>query len=224
MTDEVYDLALKEVVKNGIRDVKLYMCGEPLLHKNIIDFIVRGRKAGLTVTISTNGMVVDDSVIADLVRSNINRVQVSYVTDRTAYESVYKGGDFDRVTENFTKLRTALGNRVTVCTNAGIGYTTGIYGVDSWSSKDVNVGVPCPTNPHIRRVCSTLATRIGILYDGRISGCGCIDSEGEFILGSVQDGLDKALIERSKTITRFKTVGMNESDFCFKCENSRHTR
>ncbi len=57
---EVMLRTLKEMAEKGVKSIMFAGDGEPLLHKNIIEFVEKAKEFGLDVSITTNGSLLDD--------------------------------------------------------------------------------------------------------------------------------------------------------------------
>ncbi len=67
---------LDELIANRV--LKVYLTGgEPLLIPHTLDYVKRLRKAGIFTVLTTNGVLLDRTVIEELAAYGINRIQVS---------------------------------------------------------------------------------------------------------------------------------------------------
>jgi MoaA/NifB/PqqE/SkfB family radical SAM enzyme len=86
---------------------------DPLLRKDIIKFIEYAKKAGiLDIYLSTNGSLLTEKIIRELINSGLTRLQVSIdATTKETFNKIRQGGNFDAVianTLNFIKIRNDL--------------------------------------------------------------------------------------------------------------------
>ena len=109
--------AFKEVidegVENGLRAIRLNYINEPLIRKDIIKFIEYAKNAGiLDIYLSTNGSLLTEKIIHELIKSGLTRLQVSIdATTKKTFNKIRQGGNFDAVvanTLNFMKIREEL--------------------------------------------------------------------------------------------------------------------
>ena len=109
--------AFKEViddgVQNGLRAIRLNYINEPLIRKDIIKFIEYAKNAGiLDIYLSTNGSLLTEKIIHELIKSGLARLQVSIdATTKKTFDKIRQGGNFDNVvanTLNFIKIRKEL--------------------------------------------------------------------------------------------------------------------
>lgn len=70
---------LKEAYKAGVREVGLYMFGEPLLDKNLEDYIIYAKEMGYTyVFITTNGHLLNQEKIISLIGAGLDSIKFSF--------------------------------------------------------------------------------------------------------------------------------------------------
>ncbi|MFH2006404.1 MAG: radical SAM protein [bacterium] len=81
-------LALAEdLARAGCRNVNL-TGGEPLVRPDWADLARRLADRGVSVTVITNGLLVDDSVVAELVASGVSGVSVSLDGERAVHDAI----------------------------------------------------------------------------------------------------------------------------------------
>jgi radical SAM protein with 4Fe4S-binding SPASM domain len=102
-----------EGVKNGLKAIKLNYLNEPLIRNDIAQFISYAKNAGIEdIYLSTNGMLLTDSLIIELIESGLTRIQISIdaYTNET-YEKVRPGGKMNKVVNNVERTITLRNNR-----------------------------------------------------------------------------------------------------------------
>jgi len=110
---EVFKEVIDEGVSKGLKSIRLNYINEPLIRKDITKFISYARKAGiLDIYFSTNGSLLTDEIIRNLIDSGLFRLQVSLdaVTKET-YEKIRTGGNYDDVIKKvlrFLEIRDEL--------------------------------------------------------------------------------------------------------------------
>ncbi len=110
---EVFKEVIDEGVSKGLKSIRLNYINEPLIRKDITKFISYARKAGiLDIYFSTNGSLLTDDAIRNLIDSGLFRLQVSLdaVTKET-YEKIRTGGNYDDVIKKvlrFLEIRNEL--------------------------------------------------------------------------------------------------------------------
>lgn len=83
----------------------LYFQGEPLLNKNIFDYITRARKQKLYTVISTNGHLLTPKNCEAIVNSGLSRIIISLDgAEKNAYKQYRRGGNFNKVIEGISQL------------------------------------------------------------------------------------------------------------------------
>lgn len=93
-------------VRNGLKVIKLNYLNEPLMRKDITQFISYAKNTGIVdIYFSTNGLLLDDAFIIELIEAGLTRIQVSIdaYTSET-YDKVRPGGDLEKVISNVKRL------------------------------------------------------------------------------------------------------------------------
>ena len=107
---ETFTELVKDGVPKGLKVVRFNHHNEPLLKRDIGDYIRVAKQNGILDTyLSTNGSMLDDEMIESLIDSGLDRLQVSIdaMTEKT-YTMLRPGGDFNKVisnTKKFLKIR-----------------------------------------------------------------------------------------------------------------------
>ena len=84
-----------------VREVKLFLGGEPLLHPEIFTMIDYARTKGLLTEIHTNGTLLNQEKSRDLLDSRLDVLSISFDgIDRESYQSIRVNADFDQVVQN----------------------------------------------------------------------------------------------------------------------------
>lgn len=228
MSHDIFESILIQATNCAIHRLKLYTVGEPLLHPDAVPMVARAKQSGFHVSLSTNGMLLDGTTIDGLKAAGVDFVQVSWVPDRATYERIYIGGDHKRVGDAVDIMRKQLPyTSFKLGSTAADGQTTVWAGRDSWRSpaKGISPSVPDMGPIIMKNNCESLVRRIGVLHDGRITACACLDVEGEFIVGDIAgaNGLRDAIIAKDDVVTKFRTSGAVRSDLCYSCSTLRRT-
>jgi MoaA/NifB/PqqE/SkfB family radical SAM enzyme len=179
----------------------LHICGEPLLHKNIIEFIRYSHDLGLKPILTTNATKLTQSMACALIDNGLHKIEFSFEgIDPSIYESVRTGSDYHLVNNNIlnfltinnernkkvltelvvvdlpfiqTKLKTDYCNQMKQHFNI-----INLSGYMDWVGK-VEVKKYQRTD---YRGCSVIDTDLNVLWDGRVIPC-CMDIYGELTIG-----------------------------------------
>ena len=109
--------AFKEIIDDGVprglKAIRLNYINEPLIRKDIIQFIKYAKEKGvLDIYLSTNGSLLKEKIIKDLIMSGLTRLQVSIdAFTKSTFDKIRQGGNFSEVvknTLNFLKIRKDL--------------------------------------------------------------------------------------------------------------------
>lgn len=108
MSVELFSWLMSELAPT-LFEVELHNWGEPLLGKNVFDFISIARAAGVSTTISTNfSLELDDRQIDRLVESGLSTLGVSIDgATQESYEKYRVRGNLALVLENCRRVATA---------------------------------------------------------------------------------------------------------------------
>ena len=104
----VFEKILQEIKnhKDKVKVVVLYHGGEPLLNKDLIRMIKEIKDLGIEkIKTSTNGMLLDEEMCFELVKSGIDEIEISL--DGTSPEMNNKiriGSDYQKIVNNIKML------------------------------------------------------------------------------------------------------------------------
>lgn len=96
-----------------VRSYSLFNWGEPLLVKDFRErvlYVNHVKRQDCNVEISTNGMLLSDSMIEFLVNEKVNVIISADASDKTTFEAIRRGSNFDRVMSNAQKTANAYKN------------------------------------------------------------------------------------------------------------------
>ena len=107
---ELYKKIIDYSYLQGTRAIKLNYVNEPLIRKDIIQFIEYAKKVGiLDIYLSTNGMLLNEKMSNQLIDSGLTRIQISIdAVSEDTYQKVRPGGKLKTVISNlnnFIKLK-----------------------------------------------------------------------------------------------------------------------
>ncbi len=98
---------IDEGAYNGLYGVKFNYRGEPLLHKEIVDFVRYAKNKGLIdVYFNTNAMLLDRDIARKLIDAGLDRISVSIEGfTKSVYERYRVGASFEKVLFNVIALQ-----------------------------------------------------------------------------------------------------------------------
>jgi radical SAM protein with 4Fe4S-binding SPASM domain len=100
---ELFQKVIDDGVKHGLRAIDLSYYNEPLLRKDLLNFIDYAQQRGvLDIMFSTNGELLTPEITERLLDSGLTRFMVSLDADTEGtFEHIRIGGHFQKVVENF---------------------------------------------------------------------------------------------------------------------------
>ncbi len=195
-----------EQTRERALEYSIGVCGEPLLHPDLIKMIKYIKDRDCSVTLNTNLNHQQDSLNEDLIRQKVDRLMVTMCgVNKATYESICINGDFDCVINNLKAIKSykrqlkrnkpvVVANFIEMKLNAGqrdsVKKSLGEY-VDhcnipmmhDWGGdqeiRDLKLAGAKKKN---NTKCSSPWTTATVLYDGKISPC-CQDYEGKIVFG-----------------------------------------
>ena len=79
--------------------------GEPFLHPHILDLIAQAKAKGFTLSVFSNGTLINESVVNALIDSQLDLLRISFwATSKKDYQRIYSGSHLD----NFDRVLTSL--------------------------------------------------------------------------------------------------------------------
>ena len=106
ISQETFKQIVDTGIPKGLRALRFNYHNEPLLKKDISEYIKYAKQAGIVDTyLSTNGSLLNDEMIASLIDSKLDRIQISIDAFTTeTYNKLRRGGDLNKVVENAKKF------------------------------------------------------------------------------------------------------------------------
>ena len=201
MSDELYIKILNDAARCGIKQVLLFLNGEPFIFSRIFQWLDELRSRGMTTIFYTNASHLDSEKAARLVRYSdtvTNMIfSVSGIDQLTHHDIM--GLDHERVKNNITNFMSVNQGKIPCVAQMPLFSKTESW-VDQWQKLwEPIVGTAhttCMYN-YAGRIHDRLETRLPrkycgrldhlyVLWDGRVCLC-CMDSEGEVILGNLNN-------------------------------------
>jgi len=217
MKKTLFDICVKEIKKNHIKNVKLYSTGEPLLHPEFDYIIRRLHDEGLTITVSTNGSQLNKHRETLMM---VNHLQISIDGwDQQSYDFLHPPHKFQDIlagvkefssyalaqetrpqitlhllltkktdVDAYKRLWGCYADDITMSHLMGTSYYTGCRFVTEQPA--VLKEYLYPFDVDTSRGCEYPFDILSIAYDGKIVLC-CQDFNAEIPLGDIDDGLQK---------------------------------
>ncbi len=106
MDFKMFKEIIDEGVKYGTKAVGLNYVNEPLMRKDIPEFVSYARKKGiLDVMFNSNGMLLTEEMSKKLVLAGLTKLSVSLdAFSETTYDKIRIGGDFNKVCNNINRF------------------------------------------------------------------------------------------------------------------------
>ncbi|MCX5750148.1 MAG: radical SAM/SPASM domain-containing protein [Candidatus Saganbacteria bacterium] len=111
MDPETFSLIMGKSRDYGFKTINFSGRGEPLLHPQIVDFvkIIRNQNKTIKIFLITNGALLSEKMISDLIEAGVNDFSVSFSGyDKESYEKVMCNLDFEVVVQNLKNLVKAV--------------------------------------------------------------------------------------------------------------------
>lgn len=179
----------------------LHICGEPLLHKDILHLIRHAAHRGLKPILTTNATRLTPELSDALLESGLSKVEFSFEgMDRELYETTRVGARYEVVRNNimtFLEKNRSRGNAVRTelvvvdLPAANVEQTrefcrrmqehfdvVNLSGYFDWLGKVA----PVPFDRGAYRGCSVMVHDLNVLWDGRVVPC-CMDVDGAMQIG-----------------------------------------
>lgn len=246
LTMEDFSYILNKL-KGNIKYLYYHLLGEPLLHKDLGEFIKLTKESGILPIITTNGTLIDLRY-DDLIKNNPYKINISLhsieANDRDDYDKYLdivitfikeislkgtlinlrlwnEGGLNSNNNLIFKKLKDAFNSEFIECYN-GYKMTKNIY-IDIASKFDW----PDIDNSEFEGsvFCYALRDQIGILVDGTVVPC-CLDADGIMSLGNIYDNSLNEIInsKRAKSIYDGFSNHQAVESLCKKCGYANETK
>ena len=99
---KIYEKFVLQAVKNGLSEIGLYSTGEPLITKNIGEYVSKAKSLGVKrIYITTNGSLASLDKIKSLKDQGIDSIKFSInAATRESYKIIHGKDDFEKVLKN----------------------------------------------------------------------------------------------------------------------------
>ncbi len=191
----------------GLRFILPFQWGEPLLHPQIGDMIRYARERGIRSMLTTNGTLLDDARIGELLSCGLDRLTISIDGDEDTHELI-RGVALSEIRSRVIELRRARDARrsplkidvsmvLDDVTRPAIEHYR-----NSWSEVADRVQViPRLAQGERTRPCRELwRGSLVVLVDGTVTAC-CADAEGRLDLGNAHRETPTAILNGTRLRT-----------------------
>jgi len=121
ISDALFKKVINEIsdYKDHVEKVMLYLDGEPLLDKCLVERIQYTKKKGIKiVNIASNASKLDQETSKNLINAGLDEIYITIdSTKKEVYEKIRRGLNFDTVKENvlnFINIRNQLNNKLKI--------------------------------------------------------------------------------------------------------------
>lgn len=116
MDFSLFQRIINDASESGVKMVRLYLHGEPMLHPQIIEMLHYLKQKGIVIHLVTNGTLFTRDRVEAILRSKVNRADRIIFSilgySKEVHEKIMKGVDHDQVLKNlllFLELRKEMG-------------------------------------------------------------------------------------------------------------------
>lgn len=98
MSEEIFEKVLENIKRYHIQGVRFIRWGEPTLHPQFLKWGKILKKEGVLVHFNTNGLLLDEETILEIVKLKIDSVKFSFQgIDDLTYREMRKGGSYSQL-------------------------------------------------------------------------------------------------------------------------------
>ena len=222
MDPEVFRKALDGA--GPLEFVLLFQWGESLLHKQFVELARNASQRGIRTLVTTNGTLLDDRRVGDLLDANLDRVTISVDGDAETHERV-RGVSLactEAGLERLLEARKARGSSTAVDVSMVIAPETeaaaGSFRTPYEGRVDRVQQIPLLTQGTRRTRCrEPWRGGLVVLQDGTVTVC-CVDHEGDLKVGDARtDRLADLWNGDAMQALRRRHVDGNLPDICASC-------
>lgn len=246
MNMELFEKICLEAKEYGCLGIRFLRWGEPLLNVNIFEMIRMAKKYNLLTHLTTNGLLLKDDSIMELIGSGLDCINISMQgLSGKEYNLLRNTDSFDLLGKNIKhlyKIREENASRnpflnlaVTITDEASVEIDDFIA---HWGSfvDDISIGYTwfkrlkdkTRVDPWLRRArilphyfrCIEVMCKLSIDWDGTVSVC-CLDYDQELTIGNVKnDNLMKIWDDQraNKIRNLLSDKGQDSFVLCSTCE------
>ncbi len=228
--------------------IKLYMSGEPLLHKDLFTMIEYAHSKGCQTMVHTNATLLTEEIALKLLSSRLNYLTFSFDgCSREIYEKLRRPAKYDRVKSNilqFLELRSKNGVKnphttieiirmedteclieefITFWEKSGAD-AVNVRPYLTWLNTIGDRSTEKPTRQGYKP-CGYVFNSGCILSDGTVVAC-CMDVYGKITLGNINEEPFRAIWYGEKYLQLRKKMidgDLEQNSICLICENTAIT-
>lgn len=239
ITLDTFREIVQDGVTRGLRCIRFNYHNEPLLKKDIGDYIQCAKEAGVVDTyLSTNGSLMHEDMVKSLMNAGLDRIQISLdAVKKETYEKLRPGGDYNKVVnnvKNLLKIRGGDGLLPTIRVNF-VKQKENVDELEEFREYWIEIGVDsigvqnyCDWNnsesdDKNKKVCFKCRLPFHMMvirYNGDILPC-CNFASSEFVVGSIYRNSISEVWNSGEMQTLRKLhstdYGWMECSICRKC-------
>lgn len=238
---DLFSSIVRQAAEMGVFDVRLFLRGEPLLHKNISRMIRISKEKGVKTELHTNAMLLNRDRSKELIDASLDLISFSLDgVNKRSYLRHRIGGNLGRVIDNISQfLRYKKGSKAI---NPWVKIQLIMYSEENDPQKmqtktnELFYGLPVDEITVIRahgwggkftaldsgiskkRICGDVYHALSIYWDGTVVPC-CLDFFAEYRLGNVKDEKLVDIWHGSKLAHLRRTLLGNKNDKIRLCRN-----
>lgn len=111
--EEIFYKAVNQYIQMGGRVLRPYSTGEPLMCKRFPEYLAYAHRKGLGIRFTSNGLLLTEEISKQILKNGAQNINISVEgLNKSEYESIRTGGNFDRLRDNlssFLAMRKQMG-------------------------------------------------------------------------------------------------------------------
>lgn len=219
LSSELFSKLLTECQINNC-PIRFVRWGESLLHPYCLKFLRAIKSAGLLTHINTNGSLVDNEFISEILKIKLDSIKFSFQgVTKYEYESIRRGGNYDKLLDTIRELYLRRGYRrfpyITVGTTVSDLKNKEIKNWKEELRQIADKVTVAKTRDIINKTevtncpdCPEIFNKLSINWDGSVSAC-CADYDNYMIVGDLKKQSLKE-IWVSKEISEYRDMLVNK--------------
>ena len=241
MDKAVFEKAVTDFKRFGIKKVLVCFQGEPLLNPSIGDYLKKLKREGFEVNMFTNGILFDEKKIKEIIDSGCDSVRFSIDgISQESYGENRKNGEYEKAMNNLKKFHEmSVGKNILVewqfvalknneheierakklAKEIGVSFVLKKYRITDIALRPVD---PALWATYIEKPCTDIYKQICVYWNGDVVPC-CYDNDGRQIMGNIMKDSLRSIWKAEKYTTFRKKVDQalrgnpEEPDICRSC-------